>query len=226
MCVKLTGLRVGLGVMLVLAFGTTGWAADVGGGSGSSTYWTEGMNSQGGWDIGSGGGPVGISLDPNAGPWIKTLTAANGGGFPADDTGYTAPNGYGPIVENLVITGNRSWTDWHEDILTPGWVWGMNFFDIPDGLGGWKAAPGLDVTHDPAVWQIHGEGVSFTFNALAPGTLVKITKSIVWVGNPNVIGDLFWGTVTISEYPTPEPATLLLLALGGLAVVRRRRSVG
>ena len=194
-------------------------ATPVGGGSGSSMETSHDMQSGGyEWIIG-GGSPVDVSLDPNAGPWIKHLNGLPGQqGFSADDTGYTAPVSF-HLVEHLVIGGTLNWADWHEEIVTAGWIWGSAFFDIPI-----NPAPGYNVNYTDQVWPLHGGAVDMTFDPLAPGTQVTITKDLIWVGDPNVIGNLFFGTVTIREWPTPEPATAMLLVIGALAMPRRRRS--
>jgi len=45
---------------------------------------------------------------------------------------------------------------------------------------------------------------------------------LVWVGTPGVIG--FNGYIDVAQYPTPEPASVGLLALGGLLVFKRRQN--
>ncbi len=65
--------------------------------------------------------------------------------------------------------------------------------------------------------------LSFFFNPVAPGSTVTIRKDLVHNSLP---GTAFNGTLAITEYPTPKPATIGLLAIGGLALARRRASQG
>ena len=149
--------------------------------------------------------------------WGKNFTGPNGGTFFYPPT--SASNPALPVTELLQVAGNLPWTDWHEDVIAvdasglpvPGWSWAN-----PTLLVGGLPAPGLSITGA-------GTGsLSFFFNPLAPGTIVDIRKDLVYNGPA---GAVFNGTLAIHEYPTPEPATIGLLALGGLTLLRRRRAV-
>lgn len=161
-----------------------------------------------GWDL-TGGTPLPVVRDPNGPKWVKHLVDPNGGPFVAQ------PGQTFPVHELLQIAGNLSWTDWHEEILTPGWQW----VNPTSFLGNFTLPSNLVTTYQPPT-TTSGGIVSFNFDPLAPGTLVDIRKTLQYVGTP---GTVFVGTVEVAEYPTPEPATLSLLALGGLALLRRRR---
>jgi hypothetical protein len=170
-----------------------------------------------GWAIGAVDNRIGVTLDPTAGPWIKNLLGPNGGNVSADDTGFTAPSSYA-LDEHLVIGGQLSWTDWHEDVLTPGW----NIGALISANGG--PVHGLVVDLTDTNWPTTGGTVSMTFDPLPPGTRIDLKKTLSWVGDPKVIGNLFNGVIRIAEYPTPEPGSAVLFGLGivGLLLLRRK----
>lgn len=160
----------------------------------------------GGWFIGQ----YGVVRDPNGGPWIKNLVSPTGGNVIA------APGQTFTLLESLIIAPNLPWSDWHEQILTPGWDWTGPAVLFANG----SPAPGLTVVNTPG-GPTSGGTIDFYFNSLPVGTKVDIRKQLTYVGGPT--GVPFDGVVRIAEYPTPEPATLGLMALGGTALLRRRR---
>lgn len=172
-----------------------------------------------GWTVITTAGPIPVVLDPTGPVWGKNFTGPNGGTFTYAPTSPTNPAL--PVTEVLQVAGNLPWTDWHENVI------GIDTLGLPDPNWSW-ANPTILVGGLPAAGlTIVGAGtsnLSFFFNPLAPGTVVDIRKDLVYTGPA---GAVFNGTLAIHEYPTPEPATLGLLALGGLAAVRRkRRAVG
>jgi hypothetical protein len=167
------------------------------------------------------GGPVGMYLDPNAGPWQKTF--------------FGVINGSLNIIEHIVIGANPTvnppgppWTDWDELIKTPGWHWQIN------------PVPTLTLSDHPIDPPIPGivstngvpgnpnNFVVFNFAPENPGVVLTVTKTLVWNGpGPAPLPGTPASNVLIYEYPTPEPSTIVLLISGllalGLGYIRRRR---
>jgi hypothetical protein len=169
-----------------------------------------------GWSVDSGNAAspwVPVQISPTGPQWVKTFSAPNGQPFTA------FPGQTFTLQELLVIAPPLSWTDWHEHILTPGWDWVQPTVFLanvpPPGL---SPPPGLTTVYTPGNLSTGGT-VDFYFNPLAPGTLIDIRKTLQYNGPA---GAIFNGTLQIAEYPTPEPASLVMLAVGGLLVRRRR----
>ncbi len=134
-----------------------------------------------------------------------------------------------PVWEEFPLVGGLPVADWHEEVLTPGWVW-----RIPD--------PGGLITRNGVPWpsQINPNSDPLTlwvdFDPIIPsplgGVILDIHKELLWVGTPQ---NRIWGDgilddgaaidesfILVHEFPTPEPTTLTLLALGALALLRKR----
>jgi hypothetical protein len=188
-----------------LVVSQTAMAQGVGNLSSLPTQFETSIPPSSGWVVVEPTGlPVPVSLDPKGPVWRKNFTGPNGGPFV-----YPALSPPLTVSEHLVVAGNLPWTDWHEDVLDPNWTW-ANPVLLVNGL----PAPGLTV---PGVGT---SSLSFFFNPVAPGSFIDISKELVYNGVP---GTAFTGTLPIIQYPTPEPATLGLVALGSLLLVRRRR---
>lgn len=156
-----------------------------------------------GWVVtDAAGGPVPVELDPKGPGWIKSFTGPNNGPFPY--MGGTVLH----LEEHLIVAGDRPWTDWHETILSPNWEWAN-----PTILVNGVPATGLVINN-------LGNSLDFYFDPVLPGSQVIIRKDFVSTLPSGVVAD---GTIRVAQFPTPEPATMGLLALGSLAALRRRR---
>jgi hypothetical protein len=175
------------------------------------------QQSGSGWvipDLGTPRQPV--ALDPAGPPWIKILGGPGGAGVFAN-VGDTFT-----IHERLVISGTLPWTDWHEQILEPGWEWVPSAPPLDFQANG-ATAPGLSNVVTPGT-PTQGGSIDFYFNSLAPGTDIDIFKTIAYTGaGLPVPTPPFQGHIRMFEFPTPEPGTTALMAIGGLALVPRRR---
>lgn len=182
--------------------------------------------------------------DPNAGPMIKHFH------LPTTETGDTIllyqdqPHPLKIREDWYIVDADDSAThtvsepvsDWHEHFITPGFTWVIpghsEFTDLfPD-------QPSLITKNgEPHPWW-HAPDIALLgridveFPAIEPGNVLDIHKAILWVGTSD---NSVWGdnmlddgtflderTIDVWEYPTPEPASAVLLSLGCLAMLRRR----
>jgi hypothetical protein len=177
-----------------------------------------------------------VALDGAFGPWIKELSSASSSFF----SGQTVM-----ITETLLNAGNVPWTDWHERILTrttiqspddaPGFLFRENSLSLMADYGGGFVAlsEGADyqLIATPFVGPPIGinndwEAIDIFFEphaVIQPGDSLKIEKTIFEVfldANVWQPGEI----AQILEYPTPEPTSLALCALGAALVLRRTRA--
>jgi hypothetical protein len=175
------------------------------------------LQTPGGWTVGNAAAPVPVVLDPNGPQWGKSFVGPNGGPFSYAPTSTTNP----PLnVQEFLQVDPTSpaWTDWHEDVIgidgltgatDPNWIW---------------TNPSILVNGSPYPATITGAGtsnLSFLFNPVAPGSTIIIRKQLEYLGTP---GQVFFGTLSVHEYPTPEPGSLALLGLASTFILRRRRA--
>ncbi len=153
-----------------------------------------------GWVITDPNGlPLPVVRDPLGPVWHKDLFG--------DAAGVLGGVTY-TLQEQLVVAGNLTWSDWHEDILTPGWTWSNPILLVNGNI--------------PAGYSVvnTGASVSFYFNPIAPGSIVDIRKDLVYTGPVPAV----FPSISVDQYPTPEPASALLLGAGGLLLRRRRKA--
>jgi hypothetical protein len=144
-----------------------------------------------------------VRLDPDAGPIIKVI-----------DTSATDDAHELQIVEFWHVIGPDI-TDWHEEII--------DVIPAPDAPEDWPLWDCGTILVDEGEFVasgliVEGLGTSaldFYFDPMPECTDFIIEKTImVPAGVDQII---------IEEYPTPEPASMAVLGLGGLAMVLRRR---
>lgn len=169
------------------------------------------VGGTGGFEVGTTDERIDLTFDPTFGPWIKQLS----------DTPAATVGTVWTIQEHYVLNGDMNWTNWNEQLLTNGWNW----------INGTIQMNGQTISGLTTNMEAAAEGlISFTFDALAPGTTIDIVKQIQWVGTAGVS---VWPGIALiqvqewsnGEQPIPEPATLSLIALGGslYALARQRR---
>lgn len=156
-------------------------------------------------NIGSLINPIPIDLDPNGPPWFKSVSDPNGVITSPTDLFFN---------ETIINVGTEPWYDWHEVILDP-----------PAGLpqSNWVDVKVL-VNGTTIGFSSSGLGTPvldlFDFSQpVLPGDILEIQK-IVGAYDTTTVSGAF---LRILEYPTPEPASLALLSLGGLSFLRRRK---
>jgi hypothetical protein len=164
----------------------------------------EGVNIWSGF-VGSTTSYTPVELDPVGPAWTKHLQTNDGSPIAATVARIA-------VVERLHVTGPYPWTGWHSE-LDPGFRW--------NGV--------LDVTMQPPFamtvngvtsfgnYHVSGSTLDVTFPAISPGTDVTLGFMFGWSDSVP-----FTGSLQMREYPTPEPATLILMALAGSGVLRRR----
>jgi hypothetical protein len=222
-----------IGLIAAFCVGPAAWASTYGYGIGSgsdfalSTRHPLTLTPAGaGWLV----RPQTVSADPEAGAWLKHLQSP-GRLLGRMDTFY--------LLEVIRVGSEPAWTDWHEEILTPGWSWGSGaMYAYRANLASLnlnKALAGNGMGAFPFNWfgsiepiaqgEIKGDRIDFSFEALDPSSWVFILKSIHWTGED---GGRRFAPIRIAEYPSPVPIPSALVLLGGgligLVAIRKTRS--
>lgn len=153
-------------------------------------------------DLVNGPAPYPIDLDITGGPWRKQMKTGpvSGGGAP------------GKLIETIQNVGTEPWHDWHETFISGGI--GGNWSGMDSVL-----INGTAITFDQSIIGTTLSIDNFSQPVL-PGDVLTLTKSMITTDN--VIGPdqvLF----TVLEYPTPEPASAMLMTLGLTACMLRKR---
>ncbi|MCB9852956.1 MAG: PEP-CTERM sorting domain-containing protein [Phycisphaerales bacterium] len=124
----------------------------------------------------------------------------------SDTRGATSIN----FRKNLNNTTNFDWTDFHIDLLpNPSGGAISNVTALPNAaFGNVMVMDNMDGTY--SIWWDNFTGGS----GVPIGGMTSLDFSL------DITGSIAFKMV---QHPTPEPATLSLLAIGGLALIRRRR---
>jgi hypothetical protein len=177
---------------------------------------------------------IDLTFDPVAGPMTKHF------GTPRYENGQPVPLiGSQPlpfvINENFTLTGTRQLvSDWHERIITPGWVWVTPGQTLPGFPNLFPEGQSL-ITRNGTPYPFTPSGppsgdptrIDVIFNPIPSGNILDVHKALLWVGatGPNDI----WGdspdetVITIIEFPTPEPSSMALAAIAAMGLVSGRR---
>jgi hypothetical protein len=173
-----------------------------------------------GWFI----GPRTVEADSDAGPWIKNLRTP----------GNSSPEMEYLLVEVVRVGERLAWTDWHEEILTPGWEWNWGTL-LPIPTHDWDELDDYDLRDHPRlrdllVWgDISGNGIDFSFDPLEPYSWLLVVKGLSLSDADSLPGiDCASQWISVAEHPSavPVPAAVWLLGSGliGLVGIRFRKA--
>ena len=186
-------------------------------------------NVLGGWTINldtDPDGPFTLQHQGEGGYWQKLLSYD--GVVPGAPVFLSETFTIGYVVDESVdppALVSQFWSDWHETIMTEGWVWDTTLGVTVSVTGGDGALSSFVFDGTATVADLYFDPL------LESGDTVTIMKWLKCVGDLDLC--LSGGTVEVRQYPTipppppvPEPMTSALLGLGllGLGMARRRKA--
>jgi hypothetical protein len=124
------------------------------------------------------------------------------------------------VVQDCLLIGTgpfAEWTGWTDRLVQAefDWrltsTWGPTTYVIANGT----PVSGL-VVERIAPTTTEGAQLGIRFDELPPGTAVWISRRLIYTGSVP-----FAGTIDVASFPTPEPRTSSLLALGGVVLLGR-----
>jgi len=148
------------------------------------------------------------------------------------------------VWEEFYLAGGPPVSDWHEEILTPGWEWLLpGDSRIPDPIDDPFGTHASLITKNGEPWYSRPipmpsgvddrQKVWVEFEPIPHGNVLDVHKALLWVGTTD---NRNWGDgilndgttfderyIKVREYPTPEPTSFALLVLGALALLVYRR---
>lgn len=128
----------------------------------------------------------------------------------------------GTFTLTVTNTGTEAWGDFHFEIINGfgGDAWSVLFTDFSmGGLNPTSSQSGLSWVINNPFEELSTLDLYFYGDPVNPGDTATFT-----VYTDNTAQELSWFGMSVYPTPVPEPATLSILALGGLALLRRKRS--
>lgn len=122
--------------------------------------------------------------------------------------------------ETIINDTGMPWTDYHWSIVGLGASFNTTLTDA----SGFSVSPFQTKTWGPLVSTGHSRQLGVSNGVIAPGSVYRpgLAKGELVIDIlPSL--DLPSRTFTLMQYPTPEPATLVTVVLGGLIALARRR---
>ena len=160
------------------------------------------------WLFGSSHNPISISDNSAAGIWQRRVSGD--GAFSHDQEV--------DLVDYVNVGANSPWTDWHETIATPNFVWSNDADDTFYTInGGAPQFTGISYSSDHTSVDIALP------TALPVGAKIVLHDEVQYMGSACFDNNIV--PIVLNQFVSvPEPSSLVLLSLGAvLALIPRRR---